>query len=299
VTFQGIGLHSGREGIVTVHPSDAGGLWFRGGGQRFCAHACYVVDTRRCTTLGLGNARVSTVEHLLAALHAEEIDSAEIEVAGPEIPVLDGSSQPFVEGLRSVSRRATDVPRRTLVLRGPVTITDGNGSRIEGRPWRGPGAEGLGGGLRISARITLHHPMLEGQRAWSLLEPDRFLAQIAPSRTFGLIEEVAALLSGGHALGGSLDNALVVYPDHYSSQLRVAHEPARHKVLDMVGDLALAGARLVGSIYGRGTSHRLNVEFARRLVELAEGAPDRGDDRCSGPGGDGSGTLESVRRSSE
>ncbi len=275
VRFEGLGLHTGQPARVTVLPHEAGGLWFRLGNTRIPALASHVVDTRRCTTLGIGASRVSTVEHLLAALAAEEVESAELAVEGPEIPALDGSARPFVESLRAAGKTRTPAPRRLLLLRGPVTVSDGNGSRVSGRPLLRPGEELRNGTrasppLRISAQITLAHPMLAGQRAWSVVEPDRFLMRIAPCRTFGLIEEVEALQREGRALGGSLDNALVVFPDRYSSPLRVDREPARHKILDLVGDLSLVGGRLVGSINGRGNSHRLNVQFAAKILELGE-----------------------------
>lgn len=279
VRWSGVGLHTGEPSMVEVRPLESGGVWFRVGSTRFPALPSRVVDTRRCTTLGADGCRVSTVEHLLAALHAEEIESVEVEVRGPEVPALDGSAQPFAEALRAAGTRETPVPRRFFVLRQPVLVANGNGSSVVGRPLGG--AEGQPGtgeegarrlGLRVSARITLRHPLLENQSAWSLVEPDRFRERIAPSRTFGLYEEVEALLKEGKARGASLDNALVVFPTHYSSRLRVLHEPARHKVLDLLGDLALAGGRLVGSVHGRGSSHQLHVQFAARVRELS-GSP--------------------------
>jgi UDP-3-O-[3-hydroxymyristoyl] N-acetylglucosamine deacetylase len=262
-TLQGIGIHTGAQGRVTVRPAEAGtGRVFRLGGVAVPARADYVVDSARCTVLGAGGARVATVEHLLAALHGCGIDNALMEVSGPELPVLDGSAAPFVAAIRDAGIVGQSVPARILTLGGRVARRRGEGS-LEAESSEAFAASvttGFGFWPEGAATITFSGgPCSIG----------RFQADIAGARTFAFAHEVQALLDAGLARGGSLDNALVITPpDGYSSPLRMAEEWCVHKLLDLMGDLALVDARLQMRVRADRPGHAINTEFARELLGL-------------------------------
>lgn len=266
-TLEGVGIHTGAHGKVTVSPAEADtGRVFRVGQTAIPAQAAYVVDTARCTTLGRDGARVSTVEHLLSALHGLSIDNALIEVTGPEIPILDGSALPFVEAIRAAGIRAQGRPPRRLALRGPVELGEGK-SRISGQP-----ADDF-----MVLALTEFDEWPEGKsgrRMWP--GPDAaatFAREVAPARTFAFRHEVEALLAAGLAQGGSLENALIIAPpDGFSSPLRLPQEWGAHKLLDLIGDLALLDARLAMEVTALRPGHRLNVRFANELLQQAQQA---------------------------
>ncbi|MBC8101485.1 MAG: UDP-3-O-[3-hydroxymyristoyl] N-acetylglucosamine deacetylase [Cytophagales bacterium] len=267
VSLRGVGIHTGTDCAVTIHPADAGsGVHFAlDGGGSVEAAVRNVVDTDRCTVLGNGGVTVSTVEHLLSALIGLGITDARIEVTGPEIPILDGSARPWVEAIGSVQIRESSVPRPVppLSLSAPILVTGKNGSFLAASP---------SDAFRLTVATVFDHPLAGTQVArFAPGEGSDFARDVAPARTFGFIEEVEALRKAGLALGGSLENAVVVYPDRYSSPLRFASELAYHKLLDVLGDLFLAGGTLplTLDIVAVKPSHRLNVEFASRLWETA------------------------------
>lgn len=262
VTVGGVGLHTGAPASVTLHPAPPrSGIIFRSGSTSIPALAAQVTDTSRCTVLGANGASVSTVEHLLSACAGLGVRDLAIEVSGPELPIGDGSAALWVEALRSAGiEPATEISAR--VLPEPVVLTGKDGQFIAAYP---------SDALRVTVAISFPHPLVGTQVA--RFEPsrgDNYADQIAPARTFGFIEEVEALLKAGLARGGSFDNAVVVYPDHYSTPLRFENELARHKLLDVLGDLALAGFpnTLGADIIAVKPSHRLNAAFAARLAEV-------------------------------
>ncbi len=228
-----------------------------------------VLDTRLATTLGDGRFKVATVEHLLAALLAEGIDNAVIEVSGEEVPVLDGSAAPWVEQIRAAGRVDQAAPRRTLVITAPVEVTDGD------RTARLLPCDGL----EVSATIIFDHPTIGTQQLDLHLQNGTFGHELAWARTFGFLAEVEAMHRMGLALGGGLDNAVVydgtgvVNPDG----LRSPDEAVRHKLLDMVGDLALAGVAVQGRFEAIRPGHALNQALVAALFaspeswELVEG----------------------------
>lgn len=281
VAWRGIGLHGGRPAAVTVSPAEPdAGLVFRvvdpqgRGGVAIPAHPDSVHSTARATTLAVAGAKgrvqaviasdpiasVSTVEHLLAALFALEIHNATIEVEGGEVPALDGSAAPFVSGLRRAGVRSLAAVRTELVPTRAIEIRDGNRSiRIEP-------AEGLS----IDYAIDYAHPAVGRQRF--LLEratPESFETLLAPARTFGFADEVEKLRADGLALGGDLDNTLVLGTDGplNAGGLLFPDELARHKIVDLLGDLALLGATLHARVEVERGGHGLHHALVRALLD--------------------------------
>ncbi|MCS6830208.1 MAG: UDP-3-O-acyl-N-acetylglucosamine deacetylase [Armatimonadota bacterium] len=262
VSVQGVGVHTGKQCRVTVRPADENaGISFYVGGQRIPALAEYVVATDRCTTLGLDGARVMTVEHLLSALAGSGVDNAHVEVDGEEIPVLDGSAKPWVERFYSVGLLEQRAERHRIRLTRPVSVMAGDRGI-----WAMPHPERL-----LITTVHYDHPLIGTQVAWFHLDKIDYLEEIAPARTFGFWEEVEALLARGKALGGNLENALVIFPDRYSSPLRFPDEVLRHKVLDIIGDLALVGVQVEALFVAVKPSHTLNTAFALALRQTIQG----------------------------
>jgi UDP-3-O-[3-hydroxymyristoyl] N-acetylglucosamine deacetylase len=264
IQVSGIGLHGGQDVSVRLLPAPPNaGLSFTAAGQPdippLPARYDQVIDTQLATTLGGEHFRVATVEHLLAALLAEGIDNALIEVSGEEIPVLDGSAAPWVEQLRAAGRTAQDTPRRTLVITAPVEVRDGD------RCARLVPAEGL----EVSATIIFDHPVIGQQQLTVRLENGAFGHELAWARTFGFLGEVEAMHRMGLALGGGLDNAVVYGQDGVMNPdgLRGPDEAVRHKLLDMVGDLALAGVAVQGRFEAIRPGHAMNQALIRALFD--------------------------------
>jgi UDP-3-O-[3-hydroxymyristoyl] N-acetylglucosamine deacetylase len=260
VLLDGVGLHTGKTGRLRITPSERGRIEFLCNGSRIPADLDAVVTTERCTTLGDGKCAVATVEHLLAAMSAMGVSSAEVAVEGPEIPALDGSAQGFVNALRSTGTRLLSTQRAVLRLKAPVFLEVGHSSLVALPLDR----------FRVTVAVRFGHPMVGSQVADIIVEPDTFERDIAPARTFGFLAELPDLDRAGLARGGSVDNALVFLDATTSSPLRFPDEPARHKALDVIGDLALLGAVPLAHIVAVRPSHRLNVEFARLLRQHGE-----------------------------
>ena len=260
VTIRGTGIHTGEEAVVTLAPAErpGAGVVFVVGGQEIPARASNVADTARCTVLGRPNgASVATVEHLLSALSGSGITDCRVAVEGPEIPIGDGSAGLWIEALAGAGIAVPGEEVAPLLLEEPVVLAGANGAFIAAFPAHS---------LRMTVAVTFAHPLVGTQVA--RFDPARgedYATQIAPARTFGFIEEVEALRAAGLARGGTLENAVVVYPDHYSVPLRFPDELARHKLLDLIGDLALVGRPLIADVVAVRPSHRLNTDFARVL----------------------------------
>lgn len=250
--FQGRGLHSGVPVRVAVRPGDDG-FAFLLGGQRTAAHPDAVTDTSRCTRLGA----VSTVEHLLAALAGLGLTDAEIVLDGPELPALDGAARVYVEGLLAAGATETGTGQvslfeRVFWIEDPIriAIVPGDGLwrfdfETDGR-W--PGRQSF------EARLT----------------PETFAEEIAPARTFAFEEEVEPLRAAGLAQGLDLDSALILGRGGYVNPARWPDEPARHKMLDLIGDLALSGVPVQAlNVVAVRSGHRSNVEAAKRLAAHA------------------------------
>jgi UDP-3-O-[3-hydroxymyristoyl] N-acetylglucosamine deacetylase len=220
----------------------------------------HVAGTARCTTLAAGGVEISTVEHLLAALSALGVTRVTVEVDGPEIPILDGSAAPFTRALRCAVRRLPG-ERATLKLAAPVWLEHGASSFLAI-----PAPD-----FRVVAAVDYPHPLIGRQVVDFAVSPETFEHEIAPARTFGFEHELDDLIARGLARGGSLDNALVFMNDGGATARRFPDEPARHKALDVVGDLALLGALPLAHVWAVRPSHRLNVEFARMLRDCNTG----------------------------
>lgn len=246
----GIGIHSGQVATVRLSEAPAGtGIVFHTKNGPIAARIENVVETRRCTVLGSGAARVSTVEHLLSACAGLGIVDLRVEVDGPELPILEGSAATWAQLLSP----------QPLVLRPllrPLLVTGSGGAFIACYP-----AETLS----VTVAISFEHPLVGTQLA-RFVSGDDYGREIAPARTFGFIEEVQKLLDAGLAKGGSLDNAVIVYPDHYQPELRFENELARHKLLDLIGDLSLAGLLPNADIIAVKPSHTLNTQLAAKLA---------------------------------
>ena len=259
----GIGLHSGDEVAVLLHPWPEAGVWVSWSGDAqppVRLQPSQVRDSQLCTTLELGERRLATVEHLLAALAGCGLTHVHLEVDGREVPLLDGSAQGWVEAIAEagISPAATPAARRP-VLEGPVALHRGN-SVITATP---------ADQFTLVGVIDFPQPAI-GRQQWTVaLTPERFVAEIAPARTFGFREQVEQLRAAGLIQGGALDNALVCDGDHWvNPPLRFADEPVRHKLLDLIGDLALVGFPRAQVLVYRG-SHGLHTDLAAALADCS------------------------------
>ncbi len=255
--FAGVGLHTGADVRVVLRPQVAGtGLRFKlaGANAAFPALAEYVVETRRATVIGHGEKTVSTIEHLMSALLGMGVDNALIEVEGPEIPVMDGSAAAFAEAIAKVGLVDQHAPARVLAVDRPTIFRDGDALLI------------VAPSDRFRIRFTVDYaPPVGAQFIDAVIDADYFIREISPARTFGYLHEVEALRSAGLARGGSLDNALVFAPDGPLTPLRWTNEVVRHKVLDLVGDFALLGARPRCEVISIKSGHRLHAQAAKAL----------------------------------
>jgi len=261
ISCVGVGLHSGKRVSVSFRPAPVDhGIVFRRAdlGVDIPARFDRVVDTRLCTVLEQDGARVGTVEHVMAALVGCGIDNAVVELDGPEPPVFDGSAAQFVFLLDCAGKTMQDAPRPMVEILRPVRVSDGDGF-AELRP--GPTS------LEMALSIDFAAAAI-GRQALSLrLTPQSFRNELARARTFTLVEEIDRLRASGLAQGGSLDNAVVVDQARVLNPtgLRVPDEFVRHKLLDAVGDLALAGAVLRGRFIAHRSGHTLNNRLLRAL----------------------------------
>ncbi|TMB27611.1 MAG: UDP-3-O-acyl-N-acetylglucosamine deacetylase [Deltaproteobacteria bacterium] len=255
-SIDGVGLHSGAKVRLTLAPAPPyTGIVFCSDGVEIPALAENVVDTRLNTSLGRANVRIGTVEHVLAALCGSGIDNAYVEVEGPEVPILDGSSAPFVQLIHDAGvHEQQRTTRRFLLLRKPVVAGDDEKAAklVPSRTFR------------ITYTIDFQHPLISDQSYGLVVSERSFQKEIARARTFGFKRDVEKLHAAGLARGGSLDNAVVVGRDHVLNVggLRYADEFVRHKLLDAFGDLYLAGGPLLGSFRGVRSGHA----HTRRLL---------------------------------
>ena len=262
----GDGLHTGRRMSMTLHPAAAGaGIQFRrlDLGVDIPARFEFVSDTRLCTAIAHPNApeaRIGTIEHVMAALAGAGIDDAIIEVDGPEIPILDGSAAPFLFLIDCAGIATSAAPRQIIEVLRPVRVEDGRGAFAELRP-------NIETAFDAVLEIDYPNTAIGHQSLNFRLTPEAFRASLADSRTFGLAEDVARLHAAGLALGGSLANAVVVDGMTILNPggLRHSDEFVRHKLLDVVGDLALAGAPLRAQFRGNRSGHALNNQLLRAL----------------------------------
>lgn len=260
VEREGIGLHSGDRAAVRLEPFDQPGYWVGWRNQPDQPpqrlHPSQVCETQLCTALQLNHGRLATVEHLLAALAGVGISSALLLVDGHEIPLLDGSAQPWVEAIAEAGLTPLGERPAAPALAAPLTLQQGQSFATALPSDR----------LRLAAAIEFSQPAI-GRQLFSLeLTPEAFVREIAPARTFGFSQQVEQLLAAGLIKGGALDNALVCDGEGWlNPPLRFADEPVRHKLLDLLGDLALAGLPQAQVFAFRG-SHGLHTALAAALV---------------------------------
>ncbi|MCF7806760.1 MAG: UDP-3-O-acyl-N-acetylglucosamine deacetylase [Simkaniaceae bacterium] len=259
----GIGLFTGVPVRMTVYPAETGhGIVFKRidlpSQPTIPALVEYVDDTPRCTILSCQGANIQTVEHILAALRAHNIDNALIEVNGPEIPAADGSARYFVDQIKRVGIGSQDELVQIMPLTKPIYWTKG-GIHLVAIPCEE---------YRISYTLSYPgHPLLDAQFYSLAITPEGFDAQIASSRTFSLFEEVTPLLEKGLIKGGSLDNGVIIKGRDVLNPegLRFPNEMVRHKILDLVGDLFLVGFPFTAHVFAVRSGHASNAAFAREL----------------------------------
>lgn len=292
VSFEGIGLHTGKPAKITFHPAPAnyGYKFIRTDLEKpfeIPALVDYVVDLSRGTTLGIGDVKVHTVEHVLASLVGLEIDNCRIELNGPEPPIGDGSSLQYVEVLQSAGTETQDEERYYLVIDENIRyFNEQKEVEIVALPLDD---------YRITVMVDYHNPALGSQHSGLFDLKKEFVKEFAPARTFCFLTEVESLIKQGLIQGGKLDNAIVIIDRDMkqdelanlqtqlkldvtpqlgtngilnNTELRYKNEPARHKLLDMLGDLALAGTRIKGQILAARPGHASNVEFAKLIRAL-------------------------------
>jgi UDP-3-O-[3-hydroxymyristoyl] N-acetylglucosamine deacetylase / 3-hydroxyacyl-[acyl-carrier-protein] dehydratase len=292
--IKGVGLHTGEPVTLTMRPAPVGhGYKFQRtdleGEPIIDADADLVVSTARGTTLGKGDVTVNTTEHVLSALYALGVDNCLLQLSGPEMPIMDGSAMPFVHAIEGVGLEPQGEPRNWFVLKEPIWFeTAERGTEMLGVPT--PGGE-----FRVTVMVDYNSPVLGTQHA-SMYRAEEFKAEIAPCRTFVFLRELEQLAKAGLIKGGDLDNAIVLEDREGTTQeqlkdlakalgreyreveirrngvlnttdLKFFNEPARHKLLDIVGDLALVGRPIKGHILAARPGHFGNTSFAKRIKE--------------------------------
>ena len=287
ISCLGVGLHSGKPVQLTLHPAATDtGVQFRrsdlAGDHVIPARWDHVVDTRMCTALGNGNGVViGTIEHLMAAFAGCGIDNAVVEVSGPEVPIMDGSSQPFVDMIVRAGVINQDKLRRVIRILKTVSVDTGNGqARLSPGPC-----------LSLDVAIDFSAGAVAKQALSIGLVNGSFPRELASARTFGFLHEVEELWAAGLAKGGSLENAVVVSGDKVLNEggLRFDDEFVRHKVLDAIGDLYLAGAPIIGQFHGVRSGHATNNALLRAVFADPESWKYdvfRGDEALSAIDGD-------------
>ncbi|MEM6722563.1 MAG: bifunctional UDP-3-O-[3-hydroxymyristoyl] N-acetylglucosamine deacetylase/3-hydroxyacyl-ACP dehydratase [Bacteroidota bacterium] len=290
VTLTGVGLHTGKHVSVTIAPADPNfGFKFKRVDLEdqplINADVDSVISTHRGTTIASGDAQVATVEHILSALAGMEIDNALIEINGPEVPIMDGSAMPFVQEIERVGVEVLDANREYFEIEEPVSFVDElTGTELLALP---------ADEYQVTTMIDFNSEVL-GQQYATLENIEDFKSEIAACRTFVFLHELETLLSQNLIKGGTLDNAIVIV-DRVINQdeldrlaeklgrpsvkvdsegvlntidLHFSNEPARHKLLDVIGDMALIGRKIKGKIVATKPGHTANVQFAKKLKQL-------------------------------
>jgi UDP-3-O-[3-hydroxymyristoyl] N-acetylglucosamine deacetylase len=262
----GVGLHTGEKVYLTLRPAPANT------GIRFCridldpvveiaADPENVADTVLSTCLSRDGVRVATVEHLLSAMAGLGIDNAYIDLSAPEVPIMDGSAGPFVFLIRSAGTLEQAAPKRFVRITRPLTIEEPDGKRVSFAPHDG---------FKVSYTLEFDHPVFRtGERTAEVdFSSTSFVKEVSRARTFGFMRDIEYLRQNNLALGGSLDNAIVV--DDYrvlnEDGLRYQNEFAKHKILDAIGDLYQLNRSLIGAFHGYKSGHELNNRLLRKLL---------------------------------
>lgn len=258
-TLHGYGLHGNKPCSVTVKPAKNGGLLFlhKPSGMAIPARADCVGDLSLATTLAKDGVRLGTVEHILSALYGLGVDHALIEVDGEELPILDGSAAPWVMAISHVGTKKLSINKVFIKVSRTVQVQNGN-SWIRVTPYDG---------LRLNYTIVFPVSSIGTQSLELSVTSDKYRCELADARTFCLKSEIDAMHSRGLALGGSLENAVVFGDDGcMNDSLRFEDEAVRHKMLDLMGDLALLGAPLLGAVEAHAAGHAMHVALVKRLL---------------------------------
>ncbi|MGR9107022.1 MAG: UDP-3-O-acyl-N-acetylglucosamine deacetylase [Gammaproteobacteria bacterium] len=262
----GVGLHTGEKVYLTLYPAPPGsGIKFRRSDLAepvvIDARPENVGETLLSTTLVKGEAKISTVEHLLSALAGLGIDNALIDVSAPEVPIMDGSAGPFVFLLQSAGVKVQDAPKRFIRIKKTVRVEDGDKWACF-EPFDG---------FKVTFTIDFVHPAFNEETKTASIDfsSTSFVKEVSRARTFGFMKDIEALRSMNLALGGSLDNAIVVDEFKILNEdgLRYVDEFVKHKILDAIGDLYLLGHSLIGSFSGFKSGHALNNQLLRELLK--------------------------------
>jgi UDP-3-O-[3-hydroxymyristoyl] N-acetylglucosamine deacetylase len=263
ISCTGIGLHSGKKVRLTIKPAppDSGIRFIRKdlpGRRVIKASFENVVDTNMSTSIGSNGTRVSTIEHLMAAFFGFGVDNALVEIDGPEVPIMDGSSAPFILLLKSAGVREQKKSKEFIVIKKTLKIQEGNRSI-----WVKPSKE-----LKISFTVDFPHPLIKKQKYELCFSGNDFIREISRARTFGFLQDIKALRDAGLAKGGSLDNAIVIDGFRVLNEdgLRYKDEFVRHKILDFIGDLAIIGPPIIGHFHVQKSGHSLNQAMLKKLA---------------------------------
>src|SRR6186713_3057268 len=266
IRAQGVGLHTGQKVLMTLRPAapDTGIVFRRtdlNPPAEVRAHALNVGDTQLGTTLINGEARVSTVEHLLSAFAGLGIDNAHVEVSAAEVPIMDGSAGPFVFLLQSAGFEDQRTPKKFVRIKSRVRVEDGD-KWAEFRPFDG---------FKVNFEIEFNHPLFKrrANKASMDFSTTSFLKEVSRARTFGFMRDLEMMRARNLALGGNLDNAIVLDDFRVLNEdgLRYEDEFVKHKILDAIGDLYLLGHSLIGEFSGHKSGHALNNKLLRTLIK--------------------------------
>lgn len=267
ISCRNIGLHTGRKVGMTIRPADPDeGITFvrkdLEGAPRIKAEVDKVCDTTLATTIGVNGVTVSTVEHIMSAFSGMGVDNAVVELDCFEVPIMDGSSLPFIRMLKEVGTRIQSRQKRFLVIKEPVSVSDENGSAIFL-----PAPE-----FKITYTIDFKHPLIGKQTYTFSFSEENYEREISPARTFGFLKDVEYLQAVGLALGGSLNNAVVLDDERIINKggLRFPDEFVKHKILDAIGDLSLIGMPIIGHFVAYKSGHRLNHNLLKELMARKE-----------------------------
>ncbi|NIA09077.1 MAG: UDP-3-O-acyl-N-acetylglucosamine deacetylase [Nitrospiraceae bacterium] len=264
VSAAGIGLHTGEKVYLKVNPSPANtGIRFVRSDlsprQAIPARADYVVDTNFATTIGTKKGSISTVEHLMAALSGAGIDNALVEIDGPEVPAMDGSAAPFLSLFQEVGLKTQTETRRYIEFLEPMAVSKGDKSLVI-EPCKN---------FKVSFKIEFDHPLIAKQKFSGKITPQTFERRISKARTFGFLKELDFLKKNGLARGGSLENAIVLGDTSIFNEggLRFSDEFVCHKVLDLIGDLYLLGAPILGKVKAVKSGHALHHLLVQKILD--------------------------------
>src|SRR5437016_2448733 len=264
VSCAGIGLHSGRKVTLSLKPAPADfGIRFRRadlGGLEIPATVTNLGGIQYATGLSLREGSVETIEHLLAALMSLGVDNVVVELNHPEVPIMDGSAAPFIYLIHEAGLKRLAAPKRFLKIVRPIALSLGD-KRIALYP---------SDHFKVTYSISFDHPLLRHQTRTLQVSDESFIEEIAPARTFGFLKEVETLRQNGLALGGSLENAIVLGETSVLNALRFEDEFVRHKILDVIGDLALVGYPIIGHLVAHRGGHALHTAFAAKIFEESD-----------------------------